>query len=249
MRFVRPMLALAALAAAALVALPAAADDGRRHVMTPTQKIDMVRDLPDIAAFEKDGLQYDLGYIYPIRTVNGASVAAAGGVGESGYVLYHDDRYIRADASVMADLEMALGEDPTQGYTPPKPTAAAAAAAAAPWGANATPDAATGEPMASSPARRSAAGSVGIIGTMFLFFLALFVRVRLFRDLVIGGMLAGIAAIVRRRAEPDVAPAPAGADDRLSPRAAAQLARLDSLAAAPAASPAAASGGFGRKGV
>ena len=248
MRTVETKLALAAVLTL-LATTPAAADDGRRHVITATQQIDMVRDLPDIAAFEKDGLQYDLGYIYPIRTVNGASVAAAGGPGESGFVLYHDDRYIKADGGVMADLKMVLGEDPTQGYTPPKATSASASATD-PWGTNATSDAAKGEPMTSSPARRSAArGSIGIIGTLFLFFLVLFLRVRLFRDLVIGGMLAGIAAIVRRRAEPDVAPGPALPHDGLSAQAAAQLARLDSLAAAPASSPTAASGGFGRKGL
>lgn len=244
MRFARSMLALAALFAA----MPAAADDGRRHVMTPTQKIDMVRDLPEISAFERDGLYYDLGYIYPIHTMNGASVATASGGGEAGFVLYHDDRYVRADSSVMADLEYALGEDPTQGYTPPVAASRARSSAADPWGANGTADAATSEPIKSPPGRGSAAGKgVGVIGTLFLFFLVLFLRVRIFRDLVIGGVLAAIAAVVRRRADHEFASGPSVPDDRIASQAAAQRARLDALSTAPGSSLTSASGGFGRK--
>lgn len=78
-RLVRPILALVA-PIIFVAAQPAAADDGRRHVMPATQKIDLVRDLPDEPAFERDGVHFDLGYIYPIHTVNGASVASAGGM-------------------------------------------------------------------------------------------------------------------------------------------------------------------------
>ena len=62
MRSVRPMLALIAAPCALFAATPAAADDGRRHVMTPMQKIDLVRDLPNDATFERDGEYFDLGY-------------------------------------------------------------------------------------------------------------------------------------------------------------------------------------------
>lgn len=156
-RFARTVLALASLAPM-LAAAPAAADDGRRHVMTPTQKIDLVRDLPNDETFERDGEYFDLGYIYPIHTVNGASVAAAGG--EAGFVLYHDDRYAILDATDIQTLSMALGEDPTEGYNPP-----VASSSAQPFSAGASrPDWA-----GSAPARGS--GKLGVAG-FFLIVLA-----------------------------------------------------------------------------
>lgn len=245
-RFVRSILTLAALIVLPVFAQPAVADDGRRHVMTPLQKIDLVRDLPDEPAFEKDGVHFDLGYIYAIRTVNGASVATAG---DSGYVLYHDDKYVRVDGALMADLRYALGDDPTQGYTPPKSSSSRAtpSAAADPWGANgsAAADDARGQPVVSAPVRRSSARGGSIVATLFIMFLVLFVRVRLFRDLVIGGVLAAIAGIARRSDRTDFGPGPAAPDDGAATQAALQRARLDALSGV--ASSNAPSGGFGRK--
>ena len=242
-RFVRPILVLLATFSA-LAAQPAAADDGRRHVMTPTQKIDLVRDLPDEPAFERDGAHFDLGYIYPIHTVNGASVASAGG--EAGYVLYHDDKYMKVDGALMADLRYALGDDPTQGYTPPTPSSSRPSATADPWGATGSADDARGQP---APARTAASRRGGgfTIGTLLLFFVVLFLRLRAFRDMVIGGVLAAIAAIARGKAEPDVISGPGPVSDDAAARAAAQRARLDAMAGATTTAPAAAPGGFGRK--
>lgn len=243
-RFVLPILALAA--SLLFAAQPAAADDGRRHVMTPMEKIDLVRDLPDEPAFERDGVHFDLGYIYPIHTVNGASVASAGG--DAGYVLYHDDKYVKVDASLMADLRYALGDDPTQGYTPPTPSVSRANAAADPWGASGDADDAGGQPVVSSGARGtpSRRGAGFTVSTLFLFFVVLFLRVRAFRDLVIGGTLAAIAAVVRSKAEPDFALGPNHPSETVATQAAAQRARLDALSNAPAP-PNAAPSGFGRK--
>jgi len=245
MRSIRPIQALAA-SITIFLAQPAVADDGRRHVMTPTQKIDLVRDLPDTPAFERDGVHFDLGYIYPIHTVNGASVASAGG--DSGYVLYNGDRYARLGASDIAELRFVLGEDPTQGYTPPTPSSSRASAAADPWGANGSADDARGQPVASLPARGASVRRGGFtIGTLFLFFIVLFLRVRAFRDLVIGGVLAAIAGVARRGDEPAFTPGPTAPNENNAAQAAAQRARLDALSGASASPPNAASGGFGRK--
>ena len=247
-RFVRPILTLAA-SIIAFVAQPAAADDGRRHVMTPLQKIDLVRDLPDEPAFEREGDHFDLGYIYPIHTVNGASVASSGG--EAGFVLYHDDKYVKVDGALMAELRYVLGDDPTQGYTPPTPSSSRSSAAPDPWNANGSAVDTRGQQIASSSARNSSGrrSSGFTIGTLFLFFVVLFLRVRAFRDLVIGGTLAGIAAVARRRAEPDVSPGSAVQNETLTAQAAAQRARLDALSTASSSLPNAAPSGFGRKGM
>jgi hypothetical protein len=243
-RFFRPILTLGALIALPLTAQPAAADDGRRHVMTPLQKIDLVRDLPDEPAFEKDDQYFDLGYIYPIRTVNGASVASTGG--EAGYVLYRDDKYMRVDAALMAELRYVLGEDPTQGYTPPTPSSSRASVPGAdPWGADA--DKARGQPIAPPPAHRSSARAGSIFAAVFFMFLMLFVRVRIFRDLVIGGILAAIASVVRRSDPSDFSPSPSTPNQDFGAQAAAQRARLDALSGGSASSPNATPGGFGRK--
>ncbi len=245
-RFVRPILTLAA-SLIFFVAQPAAADDGRRHVMPATQKIDLVRDLPDEPAFERDGVHFDLGYIYPIHTVNGASVASAGG--EAGFVLYHDDKYVKVDASLMADLRFALGDDPTQGYTPPTSSSSRSSAATDPWGARGMADDARGQPVASTPTRGASnrRGAGVTISTLFLFFVVLFLRVRAFRDLVIGGTLAAIAAMARGKGELDSSPESYAPSDTLAAQAAAQRARLDALSNASAPLPNAAPNGFGRK--
>ncbi|MEO5493908.1 MAG: hypothetical protein ABIR08_07755 [Sphingomonas sp.] len=245
-RFVRPILTLAA-SIVIFAAQPAAADDGRRHVMPATQKIDLVRDLPDEPAFEREGDHFDLGYIYPIHTVNGASVASSGG--EAGFVLYHDDKYVKVDASLMADLRYALGDDPTQGYTPPAPSSSRASAAADPWRADGNVDDARGQPVASTPSRGSAnrRGAGFTVGTLFLFFVVLFLRVRAFRDLVIGGTLAAIAAMARGKGESDSSSESYAPSDTVAAQAAAQRARLDALSGATPSMPNAAPTGFGRK--
>lgn len=242
MRSVRPILALAA-SVIAISAQPAAADDGRRHVMTPLQKIDLVRDLPDEPVFEKDGLHLDLGYIYPIRTVNGASVASTGG--ESGYVLYHDDKYVRVDGALMAELRYALGDDPTQGYTPPTPSSSRSGAPATdPWGTNGSAGEARGQPVASTHRSSSRRGG-SVLATIFVMFLLLFLRVRAFRDLVIGGILAAIAGVARRSEKADFGPAPGAPDETTAAQAAMQRARLNALSGASPSS--STPSGFGRK--
>ncbi|MEO5937998.1 MAG: hypothetical protein ABIQ43_03200 [Sphingomonas sp.] len=244
-RFVRPILTLVA-SIIAFAAQPAAADDGRRHVLTPLQKIDLVRDLPDEPAFERDGNHFDLGYIYPIHTVNGASVASSGG--EAGFVLYHDDKYVKVDGALMTELRYVLGDDPTQGYTPPTPSSSRKNAAADPWGASDSADAARGQPLTTTPARSHAARRSGFtVGTLFLFFVLLFIRVRAFRDLVIGGTLAAIAAVARGKAEPDFSLAPNAPNDTVTAQAAVQRARLDALSGTTPRMPNAAPSGFGRK--
>lgn len=147
-------------------------------------------------------------------------------------MLYHDDRYVKVDASLMADLRYALGDDPTQGYTPPTPSSSRGAATADPWGANGSADDARGQPLASSAVRRSSARGGSIVAAVFVMFLVLFLRVRAFRDLVIGGVLAAIAGLARRSDRPNAEPGPAAPNDTASAQAAAQRARLDALSGA-----------------
>ena len=245
MRHIRAILALAA-SVIFFATPPAAADDGRRHVMTPTQKIDLVRDLPDTPTFERDGLHFDLGYIYPIHTVNGASVASVGG--DAGFVLYHDDRYARLTAADVAELRLVLGADPAEGFTPPVPVSSTATAgdASDAWSRpSSRPDAQGAVPYRAVSSRR--AGSLGV-GGFCLFLLILVIRVRPLREMVFGGMLR--LAFHRRR----TASRPAATDfgDPFEARVASRLAELQGSGAAPAppgyqppAAPAVR--GFGRK--
>ncbi len=92
-----------------LCALGCAAPAAASLRVGSTQKIDFVRDLPNAAPFEYDGQYFDLGYIY----------TANRGPRGSGFVLYHDDNYVRLDSAGLADVTTALGEDPTKGYVPP----------------------------------------------------------------------------------------------------------------------------------
>jgi hypothetical protein len=244
-RFARPMLALAA-SITVFAAQSAAADDGRRHVMTPTQKIDLVRDLPNDATFERDGQYFDLGYIYPIHTVNGASVASAGG--DAGFVLYHDDRYARLDARDIDELRFVLGEDPTEGFTPPVSPSSARAVGdpSDAWPSRPsrpdTPDAV--------PYRASTRRTGGLsVGGFFLVLLVLIIRFRALREMVFGGLM-GLAFHRRRTASQPVA---TDFGDPFEARVASRLAELQDGGVAPAPSSyqppsAPAVRGFGRKG-
>ena len=251
-RFIRPILTLAASLIAA-ASQPAAADDGRRHVMTPLQKIDLVRDLPDIPAFERDGQYFDLGYIYPIHTVNGASVATTGG--EAGYVLYHDDKYLRADATIMADLRYVLGDDPTQGYTPPTPASATRTSAAAdPWSADGNTGGDRGEPIAAPPARGRRSSGMGWIA--FVFAIVLLSAIRWGRNMLIRGVFDLASHGNRRSSSPySDYPHDTMVNEPFDSRVAARLAELHSDVAPTqrvresAAPLTPTTRGFGRKGV
>ncbi|MDB5678812.1 hypothetical protein [Sphingomonas bacterium] len=228
-------LALAA-ALALLAASPAAADDGRRHVMTPTQKIDLVRDLPNDETFERDGEYFDLGYIYPIHTVNGASVASDGG--DAGFVLYHDDRYARLDANDLRTVTMALGEDPTAGYNPP-----VAASSGQPFSRDAS------RPGFAEPSASGTSAGLGV-GAAFGWFFFLII-----------GAIAAVAGILRRLSRGAIALSQTGSgsyraaigNEPFEARVAARLAELQNGGAAvepavydPGATPVARD--FGRKG-
>jgi hypothetical protein len=239
------MLALAA-PIILFAAQSAAADDGRRHVMTPTQKIDLVRDLPNDATFERDGQYFDLGYIYPIHTVNGASVASAGG--DAGFVLYHDDRYARLNAGDIAELRMALGEDPTEGFIAPVPASSATAVgdASNAWSSRPSrPDTQDATPYRASSRRTGGLG----VGGFFLILLIVVIRFRALREMVFGGLM-GLAFHRRRTASQPVA---TDFGDPFEARVASRLAELQDGGVAPAPSSyqspsAPAVRGFGRKG-
>lgn len=62
------------------------------------ETIDLVYDLPNTAAFLRDGKALDLGYL------NGST---------SGYVLYNGDRYTKLSHADIASLKATLGFDPT----------------------------------------------------------------------------------------------------------------------------------------
>jgi hypothetical protein len=104
------------IALAALIMLPLLAQPAAANTVGWNEKIDFVRDLPNDGPFEHDGQYFDLGYLW-----------SAGGSANTGYVLYHDDRYVVLDPEKMALVKEYLGEDPAEGYAPP--------AGAAPQGA------------------------------------------------------------------------------------------------------------------
>lgn len=240
MRSVRPMLALIAAPCALFAATPVAADDGRRHVMTPVQKIDLVRDLPNDETFERDGEYFDLGYLYPIHTVNGASVASASG--DAGFVLYHDDRYARLDASDLRMVSSALGEDPTEGYNPP-----VAASSGQPFSAASTRPAWAKSSSGSNSAATSAGFGFGAAfgWVFFLIIGAIMVVVRILKSLARG------ATQLHQNGSASYTAAIGG--DPFEARVAARLAELQDGGGVPeptAYQPPAAAAvrGFGRKG-
>jgi len=230
-RSVRPIAALGAFALALLVQ-PAVAESVRRNVISSTQRIDLVRDLPNDATFERDGQYFDLGYIYPVHTVNGASVASAGG--DAGFVLYYDDRFIRLGPSELEALTYALGEDPTAGYVPP--VAATAAPSSDPWDRRPPVDAGV------SGSARSGATSVGFgVGAGFAWISFVIIGVIMIGVRILRGLARGASQLHRERVSA------AGSDGAFEARVAARLAELhDGGPATPDLSPPA-SRGFGRK--
>lgn len=134
-------------------------------VMSTAEKIELVRDLPNESAFEYDGQYYDLGYLYSTERVNGADVARSG----SGFVLYHDDRFVRLDADKLAMVTDVLGEDPTEGYIPPAASRSTGSSTSASASATGTdPYAGAPVPDRTSTPRKSGAGVFGIIGGIFV---------------------------------------------------------------------------------
>jgi hypothetical protein len=162
---------LAGPGVAVLLMLAAPVHAASTMVMSTAEKIELVRDLPNESAFEYDGQYYDLGYLYSTERVNGADVTRSG----SGFVLYHDDRFVRLDPDKLAMITDVLGEDPTEGYIPP----AASRSTASSTSASATgtdPYAGTPVPDRTPTPRKSGAGAFGIIGGIFLLMIVAGIR-------------------------------------------------------------------------
>jgi hypothetical protein len=242
-RSIRSLAVLAVALAAAMLAAPAMAEPNFR--MPTSSRIDLVRDLPNEYPFERDGQYLDLGYLYSTERVNGADVARTG----QGFVLYHDDLYIKLDPEKLSAVTLALGEDPTRDYIPPVATASGQVAR----DGDGAPVAGQPAPYR-SPARRGSSG-LGIFAVIFLvgFFAIL-------RFMMRSALRAVLAPLFRRPARRPFAEA-----DPFESRVSARLAELENggiAAAAPVAAPAPASAyqpqpamaapvarGFGRKGL
>ncbi len=239
----RSIRSLAVLAVALAVAMPAAPALAAPNFRMPTDaRIDLVRDLPNEDPFEHDGQYYDLGYLYSTERVNGADVARTG----QGFVLYHDDRYIKLGPEDLYTVTSALGEDPTKDYVPPVATRAGQIAR----DGDGAPVA--GQPMPyRSPARRGSSG-LGFVAAIVVvgFFTML-------RFMMRSALRAALSPLVRRPARRTFAEI-----DPFESRVSARLAELDSGGGAgPAASSPApayqqqpamtapAPRGFGRKGL
>jgi hypothetical protein len=238
-RSIRSLAVLAVALAVAMLAAPAMAEPNFR--MPTDARIDLVRDLPNAYPFERDGQYLDLGYLYSTERVNGADVARTG----QGFVLYHDDLYIKLDPEKLSAVTQALGEDPTRDYIPPVVTTGGQVAG------DGTP--AAGQPLPyRSPARRGS-GGVGIVAVIFLVgFLAIL------RFMMRSALRAMLFPFFRRPARKTFAEA-----DPFESRVSARLAELEDggvAAAAPAPAPAPAyqpqpamaaptARGFGRKGL
>jgi hypothetical protein len=240
-RFIRSLAVLAVALAAAMLAAPAMAEPNFR--MPTDARIDLVRDLPNEYPFERDGQYLDLGYLYSTERVNGADVARTG----QGFVLYHDDLYIKLDPEKLSAVTQALGEDPTTDYIPPVATR----------GGQLAPDGdgapAAGQPLPYRPPVRRGSSGVGIVAVIFLIgFLAIL------RFMMRSALRAMLAPFFRRPARKTLAEA-----DPFESRVSARLAELENggvAAPAPASAPAPAyqpqpamaapaARGFGRKGL
>jgi len=239
-RSVRSLAVLAVALAAATPAAPALAEPNFR--MPTSSRIDLVRDLPNEYPFEHDGQYYDLGYLYSTERVNGADVARTA----QGFVLYHDDLYIKLDPEKLSAVTLALGEDPTADYIPP----VAARGGQVARDGDGAPVAGQPAPYR-SPARRGSGGSLGIVAVIFVvgFFAIL-------RFMMRSALRAVLSPFFRRPARRSFAEA-----DPFESRVSARLAELENgggAAAAPTPAPAyqpqpamtaPAARGFGRKGL
>ena len=231
---------LAVLAAALAVAVPAAPAMAAPNFRMPTDaKIDLVRDLPNDDTFEHDGQYYDLGYLYSTERVNGADVARTG----QGFVLYHDDRYIKLGPEDLYTVTSALGEDPTKDYVPP--VAAPASGRIARDGDGAP---VAGQPIPYRSRAGRGAGTLGIVMTMLLF--GFFVMLRFMMRSALRAMLAPLFRAPMRKG--------AAKADPFEARVSARLAELERGGAPAAATPnyqpepamtAPAVRAFGRKGL
>lgn len=239
-RSIRSLAVLAVALVAAMLAAPAMAEPNFR--MPTSSRIDLVRDLPNAYPFERDGQYLDLGYLYSTERVNGADVARTG----QGFVLYHDDLYIKLDPEKLSAVTLALGEDPTTDYIPPVATRDSQVAR----DGDGAPVA--GQPVPyRSPARRGSASGLGIVAAIFLvgFFAIL-------RFMMRSALRAVLASIFRRPTRRPLAEA-----DPFESRVSARLAELENggiAVAAPAPAPAyqpqpamiaPVARGFGRKGL
>jgi hypothetical protein len=239
-RSIRSLAVLAVALAAAMLAAPAMAEPNFR--MPTSARIDLVRDLPNEYPFERDGQYLDLGYLYSTERVNGADVARTG----QGFVLYHDDLYIKLDPEKLSAVTLALGEDPTTDYIPPVATRDSQVAR----DGDGAPVAGQPAPYR-SPARRGSASGLGIIAAIFLVGF-----VAILRFMMRSALRAALAPFFRRPAR-----RPSAEADPFESRVSMRLAELESggiAAAAPAPAPAyqpqpamtaPAARGFGRKGL
>lgn len=239
-RFVRSLAVPAIMLAAAMPAAPAMAEPNFR--MPTSSRIDLVRDLPNEYPFERDGQFLDLGYLYSTERVNGADVARTG----QGFVLYHDDLYIKLDPEKLSAVTLALGEDPTADYIPPVAARGGQVARdgdGAPVG---------GQPLPYHPPARRGSSGLGIVAAIFIvgFFVIL-------RFMMRSALRAVLFPFFRRPARGSFAEA-----DPFESRVSARLAELENgrvAAANPAPAPAypppqpamttPAARGFGRKGL
>lgn len=205
-----------------MLAAPAMAVPNFR--MPTDARIDLVRDLPNDATFEHDGQYYDLGYLYSTERVNGADVARTG----QGFVLYHDDRYIKLDAGELSAVSMELGEDPTRGYVPPVATA--------PSGGNVARDG-NGNPVAGQPLPYRSSTRRGSSGVGIVVAIVVFVFLAMLRFMMRSAVRAMLSPMLGRRPRQPLAIATA---DPFESRVSARLAELENqtVAAAPGLVPA-----------
>lgn len=189
------------------------------------QKIDFVRDLPNESPFEYDGQYYDLGYLYSEKSSR-----------NGGFVLYHDDAYVQLDRSGLADVTMALGEDPTEGYIPPSggsaKTFSDSSSSDSPYP--------SGTPVSRSraPGSSSGGGAFATIGALFLLFVG-----GMARFMMRSAFGLGMSGWRRRPVvEMDYA-------DPFASRVNARLAEMDNERARAGAYDAPQPGGFGKRGL
>jgi hypothetical protein len=239
----RSIRSLAVLAAALVAAMPAATALAAPNFRMPTDsRIDLVRDLPNEYPFEHDGQYYDLGYLYSTERVNGADVARTG----QGFVLYHDDRYIKLGPEDLYTVTSALGEDPTKDYIPPVATRAGQVARDG-----------DGAPVAGQPAPYRSPPRSGSSGLGFVAALVVVGFFTMLRFMMRSALRAALSPLFRRPARRTFAAA-----DPFESRVSARLAELENgggagpavSSPAPAYQPqpamtAPAPRGFGRKGV